>query len=286
MRIAHISDLHFGKVTLSPLQFFSKRWLGNLNLFFHRKHEYKRELLAPLAGLFKELEVDLVVISGDLTTTSLPEEFEMAVEFIRSLKKEGIEVVAIPGNHDHYTKAAYRQRLFYDYFPAKFSDVPLNLKEHGIAVKELKDGWFLIALDTALATSPISSRGNFSCEIENALNETLGRLPPNSSVILVNHFPFFDVDGPRKALMRSSFLRELLMKNPAIKFYLNGHTHRHAIADLRPSGLPIMLDSGSSSHQKHGAWNLIEIQGNSCEIEPFFWKNSAWQPQEKRRVQL
>lgn len=236
--------------------------------------------------LFKEQRVDLVVISGDLTTTSLPEEFERAAAFIQQLKQEGLDVLAIPGNHDQYTRSAYRERLFYDYFPAKFSEMPLNLKEDGIAVKELRDQWVIVALDTALATSPISSRGSFSKEIEEKLEETLNRLPENCSVILVNHFPCFDTDGPRKALARSAALRELLMLHPKVKLYLSGHTHRHAIGDLRPSNLPIVVDSGSTAHRHLGSFNLIEIERESCEIQPYFWKESVWQPSEKRNFKL
>ena len=253
MRIAHISDLHFAKASLSPMQFFSKRWLGNLNLLFCRQKEFNQEQLAQLVELFKSLKVDLVLISGDLTTTSQAQEFRLAVEFVDTLTKQGIQVIAIPGNHDQYTKSAYKKRLFYQFFPSKFTTSQFDLNAHGLAVKELPNGWFLIALDTAIATSLISSRGYFSPDLEERLELTLANLPADRPILLANHFPFFDPDGPRKALGRSSALRDLIARYPAIKLYLHGHTHRHTVADLRPSGLPIVLDSGSTAHRTEGA---------------------------------
>ncbi len=286
MRIAHISDLHFSKATFNPLQFFSKRWLGNLNLLFCRKREFRPEQLAPLAELFKSLHVDLVLISGDLSCTSLPREFRLAADFVDSLAQQGMQVVTIPGNHDHYTKTAYKKRHFYRFFASKFAQSPYDLSAHGIAVKELSNGWFLIALDTALATSLISSRGYFSPEIEERLEMTLATLPRERPIILVNHFPFFDTEGPYKALVRGDALRNLIAKYPAIKLYLHGHSHRQTIANLQASGLPIILDSGSVSHHIDGSFLLIDIDKKSCQVEPYAWKNSQWQAQETQRFQL
>ena len=286
MRIAHLSDLHFAKVCLSPLQFFSKRWLGNLNLLFCRHEKFDYAQLAPLAQLFKSLQVDLVLITGDLTTTSQVSEFRMVETFTRTFAEKGIELIAIPGNHDHYTRGAYKQRLFYKFFPQRF-DSSFSLSKQGVSVKALSDGWYLVLLDTALATSYISSRGLFSPAIEEHLTNILRSIPQNSPVLMVNHFPFFDPDGPRRKLVRGEELRTLLMRYPNVKLYLHGHTHRHTIADLRPSGLPIVIDSGSSSQRKEGAWNLLDLGPNSCEVTPFYWKGAqGWQPQEIRKVLL
>ena len=37
LRIAHISDLHFAKLSLNPFQIFSKRFIGNANSLLSRK---------------------------------------------------------------------------------------------------------------------------------------------------------------------------------------------------------------------------------------------------------
>lgn len=276
MRLAHISDLHFAKATFNPSQFFSKRWLGNLNLILFRKREFLPEHLLSLPALFKEQKVDLVIITGDLTTTSLKQEFEAALNFTRAIEKEGISVLTIPGNHDQYTKSAYKKQLFYQFFPS-------DLKEQGIAIKPLANKWQIVSLDMAVATGLASSRGLFSQELEKKLEETLTRIPKDSSIILTGHFPFFHPDSPRRALVRGDALAKILQRFPQVKFYLHGHTHRHTIADLRSSGFPIILDSGSATHVQVGTWNLIDIGDKGCEIQMFKRENSTpWQAAQKQ----
>jgi len=274
LRVAHLSDLHFADLSWSPLQFFSKRWLGNVNLLFSRRPHFFEDRLKSIPELLTTLDVGLVVISGDLSTTSRKKELTRAALFVKSLEKRGIEVIAIPGNHDHYTKSAFRKKLFYDYFSPQF-DPPFNLKDHGVAVKALKNRWWVVALDTAIATSWISSQGLFSEKIEENLKTALKQIPEGGRVIIVNHFPFFQHQSPRKTLIRAKALQETLRAFPKICFYLHGHTHIHTIADLRPDGLPFVLDSGSTPHKK-GSWNLIDIRKEGAAIDVFQW-NEGWQ---------
>jgi 3',5'-cyclic AMP phosphodiesterase CpdA len=274
LRLAHISDLHFSKLTWNPSQFFSKRWIGNLNLLLARKHSFDPEGLTTLFPIFHERRVDAVLVTGDLTSTSHEEEFILAKQFIQSLQKEKFTVFALPGNHDHYTRSAYRQKLFYQFFDAVYppstgavSD--LSLKEDGMTTAYFGHGWWLFALDTALATSLLSSNGHFSSELEHKLQEALNHLPEGHQVILINHFPLFANESQRKSLWRREALKKILERFPKIRLFLHGHTHRHCIADLRNSGLPIILDSGSAAQKSGGTWNLIDITPHGCEIEVF-----------------
>jgi 3',5'-cyclic AMP phosphodiesterase CpdA len=274
MKIAHISDLHFAKATWNPLQFFSKRWLGNVNLLFSRRHDFEQSRLFALPELLTQLKVDHVVICGDVSTTGRKEEFELAASLSKAIEDKGIKTITIPGNHDHYTRKGYRQRWFYDYFPEE------QLKTEAVTAKPLGKGWWIVALDTALATSWTSSQGFFSPKIEALLLKTLTKIPDTDRVIMANHFPFFEHDSPRKTLQRGPYLQETLRNHPKVKFYLHGHTHRHCIADLRADGLPILLDSGSTPHRQHGTWNLIDIAPEKCTIEVFSWED-GWQPSRK-----
>src|SRR5689334_22904603 len=71
MRLAHISDLHFG----------------------HHDPAAAAGLAADLAAQHP----DLVVASGDFTQRGTPAEFEMARRFLDSV---AAPVFAVPGNHD------------------------------------------------------------------------------------------------------------------------------------------------------------------------------------------
>ncbi len=71
IRIAHISDLHFGK--------------------------HLPRLVDVLSEEIQRMQPSLVALSGDLTQRARPEEFAAAADFIRMLPEP---VLVVPGNHD------------------------------------------------------------------------------------------------------------------------------------------------------------------------------------------
>src|SRR5581483_3029689 len=218
-RLAHISDLHFSKLTWSPSQFFSKRWLGNMNLALARKHTFDPGGLTSLLPVFLERNIDAVLITGDLTSTSHEKEFALAQEFIETLRQEKFKVFTLPGNHDHYTRKAYKKKLFYEFFDASYTPLTdpvssLSLKEDGLTGAYFGHNWWVIALDTALATSLLSSNGYFSAELEHKLEIALNDLPDDHNVILINHFPLFATESQRKSLLRREALKKLIERFP------------------------------------------------------------------------
>ncbi len=273
MRIAHISDFHFTHLTWNPFRLFSKRALGNINwLALRRKHFFEQQL-DPLPSLMQDLKVDLVLFGGDFSTTALQEEFEKAARFIKKIKQPWI---AVPGNHDHYTRRSSNNKHFYRFFsnhrkaisnPVEF----FTLKEHRIEAHPIQKGWWVIALDTSLATHFYSSEGIFSEKLQSYLEEVLQLIPKDDSILLLNHYPFFQNDAKRHNLIRGEALQHLLEKNPRIKMYLHGHTHRHTVANLQMSNLPIVLDSGSCAQGKKGAWNLIDLEDKGCTVSTYRW---------------
>lgn len=281
LRIAHLSDLHFCKVSKNPLQFFSKRWLGNMNLLFYRKKHWAAEHIEALADLLEEKGVNLVILTGDATCTARRAEFRLAANFFSKLNKRGMEVIVLPGNHDHYTRRAYRERRFYDFFPSHLMKEGHTfshfcLKNHAVSTKQLHEGWWLVALDTALSTPWISSRGLFSKEIEAHLRRLLKEIPHEDKVILANHFPFFQNESPRKILLRGETLQKVLEEFPNVKLYIHGHTHRRSVADLRENGLPIVIDCGSTGMGPDISWNLIDLETNSIRFQHFESGANTW----------
>lgn len=277
MRIAQVSDFHFTHLTWNPFRLLSKRIFGNANWFFLRKKHFFEEQVEPLADLFQELGVDLVLLGGDFTTTALKEEFQKADRFVKKIRQPWI---AIPGNHDHYTLRSYRGKHFYRYFANKRKEIVhpvefFTLKDHGIEAHRVAKGWWLIAMDTSLATNPYSSKGLMSEKLEAYLEEVLTLIPKGESVLLLNHYPFFQNDEARRNLQRGEALEALLKRHPRVRLYLHGHTHRHTVADLQQSALPIVLDSGSCSQGRKGAWNLIDLKPDGCTVSTYRWDH-AW----------
>lgn len=274
VRIAHISDLHFGRPTFNPLQFFSKRWLGNLNLILTRQRQFDHTRLEALLDLFDREGVTHVAISGDLSVTSRRREFQLAKSFVDKIRDAGMVALVIPGNHDHYTKSAYRRQLFYRYFPSKWqAEFPFDLSSGKLTGMALADDLWFLALDTALATSLISSQGLFSEMAEQNLEKALNEIPKSARVILLNHFPFFQNDPKIKLLQRAPALKNLLQKHRNVRLYLHGHTHRQTLADLSTSNLPIISDSGSTVHRAHGACHILTPGKDAIDIAVFRYQD-------------
>ena len=265
LRFAQISDLHYAHASWNPRQFFSKQWLGNFNLLLFRQRQFLPQRLELLVPLLKEKRINNLVVCGDISSTSRPAEFAMGKAFI---EKTGIKTFSVPGNHDHYTRRAYREKWFYDYFPAKYQE-EFNLKDHSVAAEKIAPGWWMALLDTAIATSLVSSEGLFSIVAEAHLERLLRQIPENDRIILVTHYPLFSPDHDRKKLLRASALQALLRRHRNVKLYLHGHTHRHCIADLRPDGLPILLDAGTVSFRKRATCNFFEISDQKCTIDVY-----------------
>ena len=277
LRLAHISDLHFLKWDWSMLDFFSKRFLGNLNFLLGRKREFDHQRLNSLPSLFTEKGITHLLVTGDLTVTTSRAELKMARAFIQRFQDRGIEVLCVPGNHDQYTRRAYRKGLFYNYFSRQWDvEIAYDLKENGITAKKISPQWWVVGLDTTLATPWYASFGQFFRKVEENLIVFLNTLQKDHRVILMNHFPFFQNEGFRKRLKDGERLKDLLHEIPLIKIFCHGHTHRRCLANLQSSNLPILLDSGSTPHRDYGGWNLLHLSEQELKTQIYHWEEDHW----------
>jgi 3',5'-cyclic AMP phosphodiesterase CpdA len=116
MRIIHLSDIHVWRLALNPLVLLNKRALGMAELLLGRARKFRLERLAAVMERVRVLAPDHVLITGDLTTTALPEEFHEASVAIGQMHLDADRLTVIPGNHDRYTAGAVRQRHFEKWF--------------------------------------------------------------------------------------------------------------------------------------------------------------------------
>ncbi|MBS0622664.1 MAG: metallophosphoesterase [Verrucomicrobia bacterium] len=276
IRLAHISDLHCYSPTYDPRQFFSKRWIGNFNALFNRRLQYDAAPSEALIALFNELNVNHVIISGDLTTTALGAEFETARRFVDNIESTNKQVYLVPGNHDTYTRASLKGKIFYKYFENQ--DLPFTMKEGGIALRPLGPRWWWIGMDTSVPTPLFSSIGRFSHSIEERLEEALQSIPPGDKVVLTNHFPMFSTIHHSHDMRRCDALRAQLIRWPCVKLYLHGHVHRQSIADHRASGLPIILNSGSCGFKRRATFHTIDLSEKSCLVRVYSRESQGKDP--------
>ncbi|NGX33919.1 MAG: 3',5'-cyclic adenosine monophosphate phosphodiesterase CpdA [Candidatus Anoxychlamydiales bacterium] len=269
LTIAHLSDLHFSKISILPLSL--KRFVGTANLLITRKRSYIDTHLFKLPKLLKSLDVKNILITGDLSSTSLKKEFEKAKEFIDSFD-ENIKFFLIPGNHDTYTKKALKNSYFKNILK---SQNILDTKHKKIHFHNLSKNWVYIGLDTTLVTPIFSASGLFSKEMQIDLTAILDKIPKDKNIIISNHFPIFYKAPKRKLLKRSNALLEILKSYPNIKLYLHGHTHKSSI--INKENLPIMICSGCSSHKKNASFNILQIEDDKCVIQSHVLKDNTWQ---------
>ena len=262
VRIAHLSDLHFAKISTTPRQFLSKQWVGNFNLLLFRRKTLDTSHLKILPSLLKKLNLDLICITGDFTTTASEEEFDLAKNFVDTLQ-EIAKVYLLPGNHDVYTKQAEQEGRFFKYFSSSLNQEE-NLQKNRIALYPFAENWWLITLDTTQATPLFFSKGTFFEEIEPRLKNLLKTIPPQDSLILANHFPLFETGHPRHDLARAFYLQNIIKAHPSIKLYLHGHDHRSYILDRQKEGFPLIINAGSCSNQPRPSFYLLDINSSSC----------------------
>ena len=73
-RLLHLSDLHFGA--------------------------HDDRLVAGVERQVRNLDPDLVIVSGDFTQRARTEQFKEACSFLERIREGGHEVLGVPGNHD------------------------------------------------------------------------------------------------------------------------------------------------------------------------------------------
>ncbi|MDR3637535.1 MAG: metallophosphoesterase [Isosphaeraceae bacterium] len=116
MRIVHLSDIHVWRYAFNPLHLLNKRAFGMAELVLRRARKFRLERLLAVVERVQGLDADHILITGDLTTTALPEEFRMARVALDGLLVDRGRVTVVPGNHDRYTAGSVRHHQFERWF--------------------------------------------------------------------------------------------------------------------------------------------------------------------------
>ncbi|MDB5295034.1 MAG: metallophosphoesterase [Phycisphaerales bacterium] len=241
--IAHISDLHFGRID-PPL----------------------------LDGLVADLAAhkpDLVVVSGDLTQRARGGQFDAAVAFLKRLP--GPQLV-IPGNHDVpmfnvFARAfaptgGYRRHVSQDLQPVYRDDELIVVGLNSARSFTHKSGW-LSAEQVANARTTFAAAG------------------PGTFKVLVTHHPFIppprepDADVIRRGESYLPVLEEV-----GVDLLLAGHLHLAYHDDLRShykasrrSILSVQAGTATSTRRRGepNAYNWIRTSPHLCTVSVRAW---------------
>lgn len=257
------SDIHFFAPNLHPWQLFSKESIGNVNALLGINRGFLRSHAETLIGQISKLDVSHVLILGDFTTTSSKKEFLLSKAFIANLQEKGITVLALPGNHDNYTKKAYQEKRFYQMFEDLIdfrghSPTGCSLKNEKVAAYKITDGFWVVCLDTTIKTPPFNATGLFDLELEENLCKVLESIPKEATVALANHFPLICKKGEYHALKNRERLHRVLQNYPMVRYYLFGHEHHYEESKIDHL---YTLSPGSLTLKNRASFMILDTNG-------------------------
>lgn len=270
MKIAHLSDLHVLNLDNAvPMRLFNKRFTGWANLRLKRGHRHKPEPVQRALASLRDLSVDHLVITGDLSNLALEGEFDRVRDLI--VEESGLPDSAIsivPGNHDVYTRGSHRKNRFATWF-GRFLKSDVDLGEGVYPFVHLRGPLAIIGLSTAVPQLPFVAAGRLGVAQINALTRLL--LSPElrgKTPIILQHHP---VDNPANRL--KSMLEGLWDADAELRafgerdaFILHGHWHkrlRRTVKNDRGASIEVIgATSASLLHEdasKMAGFNLMEF---------------------------
>jgi Icc protein len=154
---------------------------------------------------------ELVVVSGDLVDTALPEEYAHLRKLLAPLE---IPLALIPGNHDgrEPMRAAFPEQLYANGSGA------LNL---ALELARLD----VLLVDSSVAGEP---HGTLEAGTLSWLDASLAGSPARPALLFLHHPPFVTGIGhmDQMNLRNAAALAELIRRHPRVRLVAAGHVHR------------------------------------------------------------
>ncbi len=269
IRLAHFSDIHITAHPLGwrPEDWFNKRLTGWINCAcLGRGHRFN-QADAVLAALVADLHArrhDRVIFSGDATALGFASEFARAAAILKLDAVPPLPGLAVPGNHDYYT----RHSATYGNFERNFASWQVGERVDGAHypfAQKVGEIW-LIAVNSAIGNFwAWDASGRVDDEQLNRLERLLARLSPGPR-ILVTHFPICLANGNAERPIHGLRNMDAAVKVAAaggVGLWLHGHRH-HPYCLERPSQAPFPVICAGSATQT-GVWSYgeYEIEGNA-----------------------
>ncbi|HEY2783840.1 MAG TPA: metallophosphoesterase [Fimbriiglobus sp.] len=265
VKLAHFSDVH---LTADPLGWrlrdvLSKKASGWMNVRLlgrGRRFKYANAVVAALRKDLATRGYDHLVFSGDATTLAFESEMQFAADALGVDDPALPPGLAVPGNHDYYTRFAERTGLFEAYFAPWQEGERVDSDTYPFA-KRVGNVW-LIGVNSCTANRMTwDATGRIGDAQLDRLRRLCATLSPGPR-LLVTHFPLRNSHG--KLEVRTHRLRDhaaalAAAKECKISLWLHGHLHRpfflHAGGDLP---FPVVC-GGSAAQTRRWSYHEYDI---------------------------
>ena len=257
--IAHLSDLHFGRV--DP------------------------RVVPSLVDTIASVGPDLIVVSGDLTQRARRSQFREARDFLDRLPGP---LLVVPGNHD--------VPLFN--LAARFLD-PFGGYQRHIRqdLEPIFESPALVAVGLNSARSfPFHGGGRLNERQVDHAAARLKRAPEGAVKIVVTHHPFdLPATHGHHHLIGRSEMAMTRLADAGADVFLAGHLHvshiGHAAARYQIAGhSALVVQAGTISTRRRGevnAINVLRVDSAQIDVERYSWNDDrqAFDPSSKRTFQ-
>ncbi|MBR4985185.1 MAG: metallophosphoesterase [Proteobacteria bacterium] len=284
MKIGHISDIHWLDTTgARPGDFFNKRLSGAFNLLAGRAKKHSKETARMALEMLRDLKIDHLIVTGDLSNLALPGEFS-AVRHVLDSYFEDAQMSIVPGNHDFYTgeslKARRFEKMIYTHRPG---NVDLGTEDVWPFVNVFGDV-AVIGLNSAQPRPWFVAAGRLGVSqleaLEKALNhpEVAGRF----KIVALHHHLFQVVMTPGESLRQLEDRAELLdiCRRNNVGLIVHGHNHDYTFRYVEPV---LVCEAGSCSvcrfkrDVRAGKFNIYTVEERKlCGVETYRYADGAF----------
>ena len=245
--IAHISDLHFGRVDCA--------------------------ILPALTAAISASKPDVVAVSGDLTQRARSREFAAARKFLDTLP---MPQIVVPGNHDiplyNILKRWWSPLKNYRQFIN--DDLEPFFQDDEIAI---------LGINTARSLTFKNGRINTVQVAKSCSRFSKGT--PERTKILVTHHPFdVGAQGKDADIVGRAEMAMAEFARCQVDVILTGHLHTSRISSSAsryslPGYSTLFIQAGTATSVRQrgepNAWNLLRVEKDSVSIDCYVWDETG-----------
>ena len=282
VKLLHFSDVHLTVPTLHwrTRDVLSKKAIGWVNIhWLGRGHRFRhaRTVAAAMMADAVEAKHDGLIFTGDATKLAFEPEFEYAAKILRcgdTLLPPG---VAIPGNHDYYTKRDVRSGKFERHFGPWLDGLRADESHRYPFARKFGHVW-IIALNSSnprrLNTTASATAGEDQLERLRMLCTKLDAGPR----VIATHYPLRNGTGRVERRSHRLIDHRAALAAAAecgVGLWLHGHIHKPFT--LPPSEeIPFPLICVGSATQTH-RWshNIYTLDGYGLTMQRRTWNHTA-----------